>query len=70
MLDKSFINGVKVLSEFNYTYDILVFPKHLKAVKKFIASLPPMRLVIDHIAKPEIGKGKIDEWAKDMMEIG
>ena len=58
-----------MLGELNYTYDILVFPRHLKAVKKFIAALPPMRLVIDHIAKPKIGEQEIEEWAQDMFDI-
>ena len=66
MLDPDFIRGIRILGEANYTYDILVFPEHLAAVKEFISALPPMRLVIDHIAKPKIGEKEIEEWAKDM----
>ena len=69
MLDPKFIRGVKLLAEKGYSYDILVFPKHLKAVKELLKELPEMRLVIDHIAKPLIGEGEIDEWAEDMTEI-
>ena len=69
MLDPKFIRGVTLLAEKGYSYDILVFPKHLKAVKKLLKELPEMRLVIDHIAKPLIGEGEIDEWAEDLTEI-
>ena len=69
MLQKSFINGVRELARHNYTYDILVFPHHLDAVKTFIDELPTMRLIVDHIAKPYIAKKEIDQWAKDMHEI-
>ena len=64
MLDKDFLRGIKILSDFNYVYDILVFPEHLKAVKKFVKALPPMRLIIDHIAKPKIGKKERARWAQ------
>ena len=69
MLDPDFIRGVKLLAEKGYSYDILVFPKHLKAVKQLLQELPEMRLVIDHIAKPLIGEGQIDEWAEDISDI-
>ncbi|WDE96975.1 amidohydrolase family protein [Lentisphaera profundi] len=69
MLDPNFIRGLKLLAEKGYSYDILVFPKHLKAVKQLLEELPEMRLVIDHIAKPLIGEGQIDEWAEDINEV-
>ena len=69
MLDPKFIRGVKLLAHKGFSYDILVFPRHLKAVKELLKQLPEMRLVIDHIAKPLIGEGQIDEWTKDLTEI-
>ena len=70
MLEPQFIQGVKLLAKYDLAYDILVFPRHLKAVKEFIAQLDAdQRLVIDHLAKPLIGEALIDEWAEDMHEI-
>ena len=69
MLEEKFIAGLKLLHHYNYTYDILVFPKHLKAVSQLIKKLPEQRLVIDHIAKPEIASHSMNEWASDMKEI-
>lgn len=69
MIDPNFVNGVRLLGQKGYTYDILVFPKHLKAVKLFLHQLENQPLVIDHIAKPYIKKGLIKEWAKDIKAI-
>ncbi len=69
MLNPQFTEGVRLLGKKGYTYDILVFPKHLKAVKTFLKTLDNQPLVMDHIAKPYIKKGLIKEWAKDMKAI-
>ena len=69
MLQKSFIEGVKLLGEQGYTYDILVFPRHLSAVHKFLQTLDNQPFVIDHLAKPYIKNGLIKEWKRDMQRI-
>jgi L-fuconolactonase len=69
MLNPKFTEGVRLLGKKGYTYDILVFPKHLKAVKTFLKTLDNQPFVIDHMAKPYIKKGLIKEWAKDMKAI-
>ena len=69
MLDADFVRGVKLLGQYDLAYDLLVFPRHLKAVKQLLAQLPAQRLVIDHLAKPLIGEGLIDEWAEDMHDL-
>lgn len=69
MLHPKFTEGVQLLGQKGYTYDILVFPKHLKAVKTFLKTLDNQPFVVDHIAKPYIRKGLIKEWAKDMKAI-
>lgn len=73
MLDKKFIEGVNLLGKKNYTYDILVYPKHLKAVCQFLNIFSQKdnapRFVIDHLAKPYIKKGLIRQWKKDMAAI-
>src|ERR1035437_2457121 len=37
MLQPEFIRGIKALKEFNYTYDILIFPDQLRFTKKLVA---------------------------------
>lgn len=69
MLDPRFVAGVKLLGQRGYTYDILVFPRHLKAVRTLLRHLGNQPLVIDHLAKPYIKRGLIKQWAKDLRTI-
>ncbi len=69
MLQPSFIDGIAALQEHNFTYDILIFPKHLDAALELVKRFPNQPFVIDHIAKPYIKAGQIDEWAKGMVAL-
>jgi len=69
MLQPAFIQGIAALQEYDYTYDILIFPKHVPAAIELVKQFPEQRFVIDHIAKPYIKAGLIDEWKKDMQAI-
>ena len=69
MLDEKFIAGLKTLAKYDVAYDILVFPRHLTAVRELLTQLPAQRLIIDHLAKPRIAAGFIDEWAEDIRAI-
>lgn len=69
MLNPKFTEGVRLLGKKGFTYDILVFPKHLEAVKTFLKKCDNQSFVIDHIAKPYIKKGLIKQWAKDIKAI-
>jgi L-fuconolactonase len=69
MLQPNFLRGIAALKEFNFTYDILIFPKHLPAAIELVQQNPNQQFVIDHIAKPYIKAGLIDEWKKDIQTI-
>ena len=69
MLQPEFLRGIKALKEFNYTYDILIFPGQLSFTQKFVAKFPEQKFVIDHLAKPYIKDKKIDEWKKDIQQV-
>jgi len=69
MLQKEFLNGIGKLHQHGFTYDILVFPHHLSAVSDLVKQFPDQRFVIDHLAKPYIKDGKIDEWKAAMERI-
>jgi len=69
MLQPKFINGIAALKEFNFNYDLLIFPKHLPAAIKLVKQFPEQKFVIDHIAKPPIKDGLISNWKKDIQTI-
>jgi L-fuconolactonase len=69
MLQPDFLNGISLLAKFGFTYDILIYPKHLTAALKLVEKFPEQRFVIDHIAKPNIREGLIKEWKMGMQAI-
>lgn len=69
MLQPFFLRGIKALEEFNYTYDILIYPDQLGFAKQFVAQFPEQKFVIDHLAKPYIKDKKIEEWKNDIEQV-
>ncbi len=69
MLKPEFKRGIKALGEAGYTYDILIFPDQLGYTNEFVAAFPDQKFVIDHIAKPYIKDGKIDDWKHAIKEV-
>ena len=69
MLRSEFRRGIARLSEFNLTYDLLLFPKHLPVAVKLVAEFPKQPFVLDHIAKPAIRDGQLSPWMEDLRKL-
>lgn len=69
MLTPAFKRGIRSLQQFGYTYDILIYPDQISYSRELIATFPEQKFVIDHLAKPYIKEGKIDEWRADIQAI-
>lgn len=69
MLREDFMRGIASLEEFNFTYDILIYPKQFPAALELVKRFPEQRFVIDHIAKPLIRSRVIEPWAEQMRAI-
>lgn len=69
MLQPGFLRGIAALKEFGFTYDILIYPKHLSAALELVKQFPDQPFVIDHMAKPFIKDGLIEEWKKGIQAI-
>ncbi|MEJ2238236.1 MAG: amidohydrolase family protein [Gemmatimonadales bacterium] len=55
--------GIRRLSDFGFTYDILVYHRQLPAAVSLVEKLPDSRFVVDHLAKPPIKDGETEPWA-------
>jgi len=44
MLQQNFVRGIAALKEFNFTYDILIFPKHLPAAITLVQQFPEQKI--------------------------
>ena len=62
--------GIRAVGDAGLAYDLLVRTRELPAALATVRELPNMRFVIDHIAKPPIASGAIDEWATRLQPLG
>lgn len=69
-LNDRFVRGLRLLGERDYAYDVLVYANQLDAARELVArALPGQRLVLDHLAKPDIAKGEHKEWATKIRAL-
>jgi len=69
MLSERFLNGISKLEKYKFTYDILIFPKHLENAAKLVERFPNQNFVIDHLAKPDFKNKEFSEWEKGIKTI-
>ncbi len=70
-LDRADFNaGIRSLAGRGLVFDLLVFAKQLPAAIDFVDRHPNIPMVLDHIAKPAIVSGTIDEtWLGNFREL-
>jgi L-fuconolactonase len=61
--------GIAAVGKAGLAYDILVRTRELPSALGLVRDFPSMRFVIDHIAKPSIASGAIDEWAARLRPL-
>jgi L-fuconolactonase len=69
LLQPDFLRGISLLEEFDFAYDLLIYSKHLPAAAEFVSRFPRQRFVLDHLAKPPIKSGAVDEWARGIRDL-
>ncbi|WP_231463723.1 amidohydrolase [Pedobacter sp. Leaf132] len=68
-LAKDFINGVKKLNNYNYTYDLLCYHNQLPDIIKLVEQLDNQPLVLDHCGKPDVKSGAIKTWKENIKTL-
>jgi len=66
---EDFVRGVAALRRFQFTYDILIYPKQLPAAIELVEKIPDQRFVLDHLAKPLIRLQTISPWEHQIRTI-
>ncbi len=69
LLRVDFCNGIKKLGKYNFTYDILIFTKHLPYALEMVKQFPTQKFVIDHLAKPDFKQTNFSDWEKGIKAI-
>jgi len=63
-----FLKNVSRLTQFDFTYDLLVFHNQMESLVRFTDKLQDNRLILDHIGKPDIKNKQIKQW-KEQLRI-
>lgn len=63
LVREDFLRGIRHLRDFNFTYDILIYPQQLPAAIELVRTVPDQKFVLDHLAKPSIRTHEIESWA-------
>ncbi len=69
LLRPGFLRGVAALAELDLAYDILVRPRHLPVALEFVRRFPGQRFVLDHLAKPDVGRGDLAGWERGLRAL-
>ncbi len=65
-----FHHGLSLLPDLDLHYDLLLFERQLPVAIQMVDRQPNLGIIIDHIAKPEIYKGKVNPaWKAGMAEL-
>jgi len=69
LMRSDFLQGVAWLEEFDLTYDILIYTRHLPVAAEFVERFPKHRFVLDHLAKPPIKSRELESWAAGISRL-
>ena len=64
--NRQYIDNVKLLASYNYTYDLLVHNSQLKSLIRFTDQLQDNRFILDHLGKPDIKNKQTKNWKSDI----
>ncbi len=63
------IQGLREVERRGLCYDFLVRPPNLPFVPRIMETVPDLRAVIDHIAKPNIADGEVEPWLSLLRDV-
>lgn len=61
--------GLRLLSKYGYTFDLLVHPRHFKQALVCVAQNPNQQFILDHMAKPDIKSGEVEQWSVFIADL-
>jgi L-fuconolactonase len=69
LMRSDFLRGIAMLEEFDLTYDILIYTRHLPVAAEFVARFERQRFVLDHLAKPDIRRRDLAMWSQGIRDL-
>jgi L-fuconolactonase len=68
-LRPEFAAGVKLLSEFGFTFDLCIRHEQLRNAGELVRRAPQTTFVLDHFGKPNVRGKKFEPWATDLNAL-
>lgn len=69
ILQEQVIENLRLLIRNDLPLDLLITERHFSSIEALLERLPNLRVVIDHIAKPEISNMGLNKWKEDMNKL-
>jgi len=68
-LRPDFVTGVKLLADWDFTFDLCIRNDQLAAATELVRRVPQVNFVLDHFGKPDVRGKKTEPWAKDLKTL-
>lgn len=65
----AFRRGLALLSGLDYSFDLLIFPKQLRAARDLVGEFPDQTFILDHCGKPNVRKKELNDWKSGLLEL-
>jgi len=69
ILRSDFNRGISLMKKYALVYDILIVERQLSNTIRFVDQHPDQVFVLDHIAKPCIGRNELSPWKENIQEL-
>ncbi|WP_062050242.1 amidohydrolase [Bacillus sp. JCM 19034] len=69
ILSEQYIKALTYFADCDVPIDLLVEHEQLEVLVRLLEKIPHLRGVIDHIGKPNIASGEMDNWKRSMNKL-
>jgi L-fuconolactonase len=68
-LRPDFVAGVRLLAEYNLSFDLCIRHWQLPSVTELVRRCPDTTFILDHLGKPDIKQQQLDSWQADLHKL-
>lgn len=68
-LQPDFVAGVRLLAEYNLSFDLCIKHWQLPGVTELVRRCPDTAFILDHLGKPDIKQQQLDSWQTDLGRL-
>ncbi len=68
-LQDNFVAGVKLLAEFDFSFDICARAEQLPAVINLVTQCQQVQFVLNHLGKPNVAEKQLQPWQENLQKL-